>query len=167
TCKVRYGEKVFIRQSGARSGEQVQLHQTTLTVDAEIDTQEGRDKVKAVGDTIRDMLQSRHMKRDWAITVPLDRLEEAERAKTRFTRLLVLIASISLVVGGIGIMNIMLATVTERTLEIGIRRALGAKRKDITLQFLLEAMVQTAGGGLLGLSLGLAAVYGIPYVYWQ
>ncbi len=164
TCKVRYGERIFIRQSGARSGEQVQLHQTTLTVDAEIDTQEGRDKVKAVGESIRDMLQSRHLKRDWAITVPLDRLEEAERAKTRFTRLLVLIASISLVVGGIGIMNIMLATVTERTREIGIRRALGAKRRDITLQFLVEAVVQTAIGGILGVAFGLTLVYAIPFL---
>src|SRR5204863_5535842 len=162
TCKVRYGEKIFIRQSGARSGEQVPLHQVTLTVDAEIDTQEGRDRVKAVGEVIRDLLQAKHYKRDWAITVPLDRLESAEREKTRFTRLLVLIASISLVVGGIGIMNIMLATVTERTREIGIRRALGAKRRDITLQFLIEAVVQTSVGGLIGVVLGLGSVVVIP-----
>ena len=84
------------------------------------------------------------------MTVPLDRLEEAERAEQRFTSLLVLIASISLVVGGIGIMNIMLATVTERTREIGIRRALGAKRRDIVTQFLVEAVVQTTVGGLTG-----------------
>src|SRR5438034_7899474 len=156
TCKVRYGEKIFIRQSGARSGEQVQLSQATLTV-SDI------DKVRPAGDLIRDMLERYHMKRDWAVTVPLDRLEEAERAKTRFTRLLVLIASISLMVGGIGIMNIMLATVTERTREIGIRRALGAKRRDITLQFLVEAVVQTTIGGVLGVGLGLSLVYALPW----
>ena len=89
------------------------------------------------------MLERHHLKNDWAVTVPLDRLEEAERAKDRYTMLLVMIAGISLLVGGIGIMNIMLATVTERTREIGIRRALGAKRRDITLQFLIEAVVQT------------------------
>jgi putative ABC transport system permease protein len=131
------------------------LHQVTLTVS---DT----DKVRPTGDLIREMLGQYHLKRDWAVTVPLDRLEEAERAKTRFTRLLVLIASISLVVGGIGIMNIMLATVTERTREIGIRRALGAKRRDITLQFLVEAVVQTTIGGVLGVGIGVASVYLIP-----
>ena len=77
--------------------------------------------------------------------------------------LLVLIASISLVVGGIGIMNIMLATVTERTREIGIRRALGAKRRDITLQFLIEAVVQTTVGGLCGVIVGLGVVCLVPW----
>src|SRR5207302_4177120 len=75
------------------------------------------------------------------------------------------IAAISLGVGGIGIMNIMLATVTERTREIGIRRALGAKRRDITLQFLIEAVVQTAVGGAFGVVLGLAAIFAVPPVW--
>ena len=66
------------------------------------------------------------------------------------------IAAISLIVGGIGIMNIMLATVTERTREIGIRRALGAKRRDITQQFLIETVVLSGVGGLLGVSIGIA-----------
>jgi putative ABC transport system permease protein len=156
TCRVRYGEKIYIRQSGSRSGEQVQLHQATLTVNDML-------KVRPTGDLIKDMLERYHLKRDWAVTVPLDRLEEAERAKDRFTQLLVLIASISLVVGGIGIMNIMLATVTERTREIGIRRALGGKRRDITLQFLVEAVVQTTIGGVVGVVLGLGTVYALPW----
>jgi putative ABC transport system permease protein len=80
--------------------------------------------------------------------------------------LLMLIASISLLVGGIGIMNIMLATVTERTREIGIRRALGAKRWDITMQFVIEAVVQTSIGGLLGAVTGLTMVFGIPALAW-
>jgi putative ABC transport system permease protein len=108
------------------------------------------------------MTATYHPKRDWAVTIPLDRLEAAEKAKTNFTRLLVLIASISLIVGGIGIMNIMLATVTERTREIGIRRALGAKRRDITLQFLVEAVVQTTIGGIIGVGVGLGTTYLIP-----
>jgi len=72
--------------------------------------------------------------------VPLDLLEEAERTRKLFNVLLGFIGGISLFVGGIGIMNIMLATVTERTREIGVRRALGAKRREITMQFLIEAL---------------------------
>jgi putative ABC transport system permease protein len=155
TCKARYGEKIFIRQSGSRMGENVQLHQVTLTI---VDT----EHVRAAGDIVRDLLERHHLKKDWAVTVPLDRLEEAERAKNRYKVLLVFIASISLTVGGIGIMNIMLATVTERTREIGIRRALGAKRRDITFQFLVEAIVQTTVGGIAGVLLGLSIVYGLP-----
>jgi len=158
TCRARYGEKIFLRQSGARSGEQVELSQVTLTIS---DT----DKVRAAGEVVRNLLE-RHLKKDWAVTVPLDRLEEAERARDRYKMLLVLIAGISLVVGGIGIMNIMLATVTERTREIGIRRALGAKRRDITMQFLIEAVVQTSVGGLVGVLTGLTLIYAIPLV-WQ
>jgi putative ABC transport system permease protein len=165
TCRVRFGDKIFIRQSGSRSGEQVDLHQVTLTVDADIEHTEGREKVKAVGELIKSMLERNHIKRDFAVTIPLDRLEAAESAKKNFTRLLVLIASISLIVGGIGIMNIMLATVTERTREIGIRRALGAKQRDITLQFLVEAVVQTTIGGVIGVALGLGTTYLVPLVY--
>jgi putative ABC transport system permease protein len=156
TCRVRYGDRIYIRQSGSRSGEQVQLHQATLTVS-------DVEKVRPTGDLIKELLEKYHLKKDWAVTVPLDRLEAAEREKDRFTQLLVLIASISLVVGGIGIMNIMLATVTERTREIGIRRALGGKRRDITLQFLVEAVVQTTIGGIVGVVLGLGTVYALPW----
>ena len=69
------------------------------------------------------------------------------------------IACISLVVGGIGIMNIMLATVTERTKEIGVRRALGAKRTDIARQFLVETVILSAGGGVAGVGIGFALCY--------
>jgi putative ABC transport system permease protein len=156
TCRARFGPVIYIRTSGSRSGEGVELSQVTLTVS-------DLDKVRPTGDVISEMLESYHPKKDWSVLIPLDRLEEAERAKARFTRLLVLIASISLMVGGIGIMNIMLATVTERTREIGIRRALGAKRRDITLQFLVEAVAQTGVGGLVGVVLGLGSVFLIPW----
>jgi putative ABC transport system permease protein len=165
TCKVRFGETIFLRQSGSRSGERVQLSQVVLTVDADINNPEGRDKVKAVGDSIKEMLRAGHLKKDWDVTIPLDKLVEAEAERTRFTRLLLVIGAISLFVGGIGIMNIMLATVTERTREIGIRRALGAKRRDITLQFLVEAVVQTSIGGALGVLIGLSMIYLIPAVW--
>jgi putative ABC transport system permease protein len=155
TCRARVGEKVFVRASGSRSGEQVELSQVTMTI-SEI------DKVRSMGDSIRQMLDEEHPKRDWAVTIPLDKLEEAEQTKNLFVGLLVVIGGISLFVGGIGIMNIMLATVTERTREIGIRRALGAKKKDIISQFLIEAVVQTMIGGLVGTAAGLLIIYFVP-----
>jgi putative ABC transport system permease protein len=157
TCKVRFGEKIFIRQSGSFSGEQVELNQVTLTVTS-------MDRVRPTGEVVKELLERSHDKVDFKLTVPLDRLEEAERARDRYMGLLAVIGCISLLVGGIGIMNIMLATVTERTREIGIRRALGAKRRDIILQFLIEAVVQTSTGGLIGVVLGLGVVLLLPPV---
>ncbi len=155
TAELLIGKTVFLRQSGTRSGEQVEYSQVTLTVG---DTEE----VRPAGEAIRTILD-RHPRKDTELTVPLDRLEEAEHAKDRYKMLLAMIASISLMVGGIGIMNIMLATVTERTREIGIRRALGAKRRDITMQFLIEAVVQTTIGGLVGVFLGLMIIFVVPW----
>jgi putative ABC transport system permease protein len=154
TASGRFGKTVFLRQSGTRSGEQVEYSQVTLTVS---DT----DEVRPAGDAIKTILD-RHQKKDTDLTVPLDRLEEAERAKDRYMMLMAMIGGISLFVGGIGIMNIMLATVTERTREVGIRRALGAKRRDITMQFLIEAVVQTTIGGLVGVVLGLTVIGVVP-----
>lgn len=159
TSFARFGDIISVRTSGSRINEKVQYTQITLTV-ADIDL------VRPVGQAIKQILQEEHaFRRDWAVTIPLDRLEEAERAKNRFITLMAMIASISLLVGGIGIMNIMLATVTERTREIGIRRALGAKQRDIVLQFLVEAVVQTTLGGVLGVIIGLAMVYVVPVVW--
>ncbi len=159
TCKARFGETITVRQAGSFQREQVNLSQVTLTV-SDI------DKVRPTGAVI-EAIMGKHIKPDWAVTVPLDKLEQAENEKRRFTQLLVLIASISLFVGGIGIMNIMLATVTERTREIGIRRALGAKRRDITMQFLIEAVVQTSLGGMLGIMVGLCIVFAVPWLSQQ
>jgi len=94
------------------------------------------------------------------MTVPLELLRRARETKRIFNIVLGSIAAISLLVGGIGIMNIMLASITERTREIGIRRALGAKRRDIVIQFLVETVVLSAGGGILGVLFGVI----IPYI---
>jgi putative ABC transport system permease protein len=157
TCRVRFGDTITIRRAGSFQREQVQLHQVTLTVS-------NIDKVRPVGNMVSDLLSDRHAQKDWLLTVPLDILNAAEATYWRYTFLLAIIAFISLFVGGIGIMNIMLATVTERTREIGVRRALGAKRRDITLQFLIEAIVQTTAGGLLGVVLGVAVAFIIPFL---
>jgi putative ABC transport system permease protein len=156
TAAGRFGQTVFLRESGSRSGEQVEYSQVTLTV-------KDIEDVRPAGEAIRTILD-RHQRRDTDLTVPLDRLKAAEDEKARYMMLLLMIASISLLVGGIGIMNIMLATVTERTREIGIRRALGAKRRDITMQFLIEAVVQTTIGGVMGVLLGFAIIFGFPRV---
>ena len=94
---------------------------------------------------------------DFNVRNQADIVEAATETNRTFTILLGAIASISLLVGGIGIMNIMLVTVTERTREIGIRKAVGAKDRDILSQFLLEAFIMSAIGGLLGVGLGLGS----------
>ncbi len=104
-----------------------------------------------------------HPKKDYEIVVPLELLRRAERTKQIFNIVLGSIAAISLLVGGIGIMNIMLATVTERTREIGIRRALGARRRDIIIQFLVEAVILSGTGGVLGVILGILVPFVVTY----
>jgi putative ABC transport system permease protein len=102
------------------------------------------------------MLERNHSDRpDYEVQVPLELLNQAEREKRLWNLVLGSIAGISLLVGGIGIMNIMLATVTERTREIGIRRAIGAKRLHIIMQFLMETTVLSTSGGLLGVAFGV------------
>lgn len=100
---------------------------------------------------------------DFSTTNQADIAETASSVASTFTILLASVASISLIVGGIGIMNMMLTTVTERTREIGLRKAIGAKKKDINLQFLGEAVALTFLGGLVGVLLGWLVSWGINY----
>lgn len=95
-----------------------------------------------------------HNTPDFSVTIPAELLAEQQRSQTIFTYVMVAIAAISLLVGGIGIMNIVLATVLERTREIGIRRATGARRSDIVRQFLLESVLISIGGGVAGIAFG-------------
>jgi len=111
--------------------------------------------VPSVADVIRRMLTRRHNEvTDFEITVPELLLKQEQRTKTIFNVVLGAIASISLIVGGIGIMNIMLATVLERIREIGVRRALGASQRDILTQFLSEAVMISLAGGIAGILVG-------------
>ena len=104
---------------------------------------------------IESVMKRRHDQEDFAIVTPLELLEQARTTRLMFMAFMGLIAAISLIVGGIGIMNIMLATVTERTREIGIRRAMGATRRHIVSQFLVETGTLSAVGGVLGIVVGV------------
>jgi putative ABC transport system permease protein len=98
---------------------------------------------------------------DFSTLNQADIVSSASSITNTLTYLLASVAGISLIVGGIGIMNMMLTTVTERTREIGLRKAIGAKRKDINIQFLVESLMLTFAGGIIGILLGCAIAYGI------
>src|SRR5262245_50202867 len=177
TMRQRIGDFVYTRRGSSRTAEIVELNQITLRVRSVKD-------VRATADLVRKSLRVPEESKskdprltlaamkgksvaadgsynespprlDVAVIVPEELLEQARITKLMFMVLMGMIAAISLVVGGIGIMNIMLATVTERTREIGIRRALGATRMHIIMQFLVETISLSVVGGLTGISGGL------------
>jgi putative ABC transport system permease protein len=116
----------------------------------------GADSVKAA-EVVTAILNSTHRNiEDFTVTIPAALLAQQQKTQTIFTYVMVAIAAISLLVGGIGIMNIVLATVMERTREIGIRRATGARRGDIVRQFLSESVLISVGGGIAGIGFGLS-----------
>jgi putative ABC transport system permease protein len=114
------------------------------------------DKLPEISEIIRHLLNRHHFNNeDFSIIIPYELMKQEEKERKIYNVLLGSIAAISLLVGGIGIMNIMLASVLERTREIGIRRALGARKKDIMFQFLTEAVMISITGGLIGVVLGV------------
>ncbi len=160
TLQVRIGDRVFNATSGSFSAEQVELNQITLRV-------RHIDDVLPTAEVVKESLQRTHgAVKDWDVIVPLELLKQADQIRQIFNIVLGSIAAISLVVGGIGIMNIMLATVTERTREIGIRRALGAQQRDIIEQFLTETIVLSGAGGLIGVLLGLMTPLAFKGIQW-
>jgi putative ABC transport system permease protein len=151
TLMDQFGDTFFKFRSGSFEAEKVEFHEAIIRVDTV-------DQVVSRSEAIKHLLSRNHPQGDYRVTVPIELLRQAERTKRIFSIVLGSIAAISLLVGGIGIMNIMLASVTERTREIGIRRALGARQTDIVLQFLIETVLLAGAGGVLGVVLGL----GIP-----
>ena len=147
-AKVLYGDSSVKFSGGGIEITSVELHQAIVEVN-------DIDNVEITADAIKAMLERFHTKKDYEISVPLALLRQAEATKRTFNIVLGSIAGISLLVGGIGIMNIMLASVTERTREIGIRRAIGAKRKQIITQFLIETVVLSTIGGIVGIGIGV------------
>jgi len=133
-----------------------------------IEVKEGFDLL-AARDVVKAMLRRRHAEiDDFEVQVPLEILQQSQKTQQLFNLVMALIAGISLLVGGIGIMNIMLASVNERTREIGVRRALGASKRDIVVQFLVEATLISILGGLVGIVAGVGISWLISlYTGWK
>ncbi len=150
SSRVYLGEQIVDRSSGSSSREDVQLHEIQVQANE-------LEDVLPVSQSIRRVLAFNHPNNDYEVKVPLELIRAAKENARMFAVFLALIASVSLLVGGIGIMNIMLASVTERTREIGVRRALGARRKHIIAQFLVETVTLSSFGGALGVLVGISA----------
>ncbi len=148
----RFGITSSTERSGTRERTRVELHQLVCSVDTEANVVHAARGIQAI-------LTKFHEKRDYEIIVPLELLASKQRAQQVFNIVLPVIAGISLLVGGIGILNIMLASITERTAEIGIRRAIGASQRDIIWQFLIETVTLAVVGGLIGVLVGVAGIH--------
>ncbi len=158
TAENQFGDIVVRRQSGSFSGEQVEFAEIYITANS-------TETVLETAERVRRVMEVGHPEfSDVQLIVPWELLENVKKTQLVWNIVLIAIAAISLLVGGIGIMNIMLASVTERTREIGIRRALGATRKHIVAQFLVETGSLTAVGGVLGVLIGVGVSVGLDQV---
>lgn len=157
TDRSRIGDVIERIEQGSYTRQRLELSQITIEVS-------DRYQVKSTAKALEGLLAKYHPQRDYVITVPLDLLEQAQATQRIFNFVLGATAAISLLVGGIGIMNIMLATVSERTREIGIRRALGAKQSDIIFQFLIECVTLSLFGTGIGVFVGLGAPSLVSYL---
>lgn len=156
TMKTLFGDSAIENKGGSTTWEKVELHkiyaQTYSTED-----------VEQTAKAIETIIEDNHPDKDFNISVPLALLKQTMETRRMFNIVLGAIAGISLLVGGIGIMNIMLANVTERVREIGIRRAIGAKKIHIVGQFLIETVVLSVLGGLIGILCGISLPAIITY----
>ena len=154
-----FGDTMIKRQAGSMERKQIELSEIWLRV-------EDRNRVEDVAAIADNTIRSTHAPAvDFEVKAPIQILRSAEKLNRTFNFVMGGTAAVSLLVGGIGIMNIMLASVTERTKEIGIRRALGAKRRHITLQFLVETTVLSLVGGIIGVGLGIGAAKLLPVIF--
>ena len=160
TAQARYGDVLQSTKSGSSETVRVQLDAIYLQLS-------DPDDILATADRLKSYLGKTHKIEDYKIVVPLAMMRQKEQEQRIWSIVMGAIAAISLVVGGIGIMNIMLANVSDRRKEIGTRRALGACRRDILGQFVLEAATLTSLGGLIGAALGYVLAQSITrYAGW-
>jgi putative ABC transport system permease protein len=162
-----FGDTIITRSGVNRTIKQIELSFVWMKAKTIADVEPlAAAAENAVGYTQRAGPQdlSNNPRPDVQVDAPIQILRTAERQQRTFNFIMVGIAGFSLVVGGIGIMNIMLATVTERTREVGIRRALGAKRRHITLQFLIETTVISLAGGVIGIAFGCGGAKVLPAI---
>lgn len=169
TAKVKnqnFNDTIFlplnIPHNLTKFGSSIEQYSMLSSVVLEVD---GRENVESVARLVHRAMEVSHQGvLDYDVIVPLELLAQALAAQKTFNLVLAVIAAVSLLVGGIGIMNIMLATVTERRREIGIRRAVGATKKDIACQFLAESFLLTMCGGVIGIVSGFVCVLVIEYL---
>nr|WP_239482253.1 ABC transporter permease [Pseudomonas insulae] len=156
-----YDEMVFIPYQAGRA----RVYQDILEPEYATLTAASTGQVKAAGEAVRELLLARHGREDFDVDNAAAKVLAEAETQDSMTRMLGLIAAVSLLVGGIGVMNVMLMTVRERTREIGIRMATGARQRDILQQFLGEAVLVTLVGGSVGVALGL--LVGAALLLWQ
>ncbi|HRQ75818.1 MAG TPA: ABC transporter permease [Phycisphaerales bacterium] len=155
TAEIDFGDTIVRRTAGSFSGEEIEVSEIYITASS-------TETVLDTAERVRQIIAVGHPGfADVQVIVPWELLENAKKTALVWNIVLIAIAAISLFIGGIGIMNIMLASVTERTREIGIRRALGATRKHIVAQFLVETGTLSAVGGVLGISVGIGVSVGL------
>ncbi len=172
TSQVKFGiEKDLVKTNVAYSGGTYTANQSKVQPEIDeitVKLQTDADAAAAAAIVSRILTRRHNKAQDFSVIVPEALLRQSQATERIFNVVMLAIASISLIVGGIGIMNIMLASVLERTHEIGIRRALGATARTVTSQFLSEAIILSMSGGLMGLALGYAMTRTIStYAEWR